>query len=149
MPWLTRLMLLGALTLAPVLHARADEQEQQPELPSTAVPTDTESMRALVVRLSRIRQVAQQADSVRSAFEQAELALTRAREARAQSNEARAARAEQIAEAATTLAERRLALVRERDASRMARARLDEAHRAQGTAREALKASQKRAGEQP
>lgn len=147
MSWLKRMVLLGALGLAPALHAQVDDSESEAE--TEVVVPDSAALQALGVRLARLREAAQQTDSVRTAFEQAELAIERAREARQLGDEPRALRAEQIADAATTLAERRLALAREREAMRIARARLEDAHRSQGAAREALKLAQKRAAEAP
>ncbi len=70
-------------------------------------------------RIARLREAAETIGAVRTAIEQAELAIERAERARGQGDLGGAARAERIAEAATVLAERRAELARERQLARV------------------------------
>ncbi len=146
-------MIVWLLGTAPLLRADASEPEGDAtasDVGSAAKPAvDSVAMLAIRARLERLRDAVKREPSVRTAVEQADLALLRARTARAEANEARALRAELLAEAATTLAERRLARVREVEATTLSLARRDEAKAMAKAARDSLSVAQKRAAEAP
>ncbi len=149
------LQLAVLLALGPSLGARAQEAapavaDQPAQVGESAAPpvppaVDSVTMLALRARLERLRAAVKREATVRTAVEQADLALARARTARAQANEARALRAEQLAEAATTLAERRLARVREIEATTSVLARRKEARALAKAARGSLAVAEQRA----
>ena len=142
------LILLGGV--APKLRAEGpDADVQSTQVAQAEPPADTAVMLALQARLARLRDATQREAAVRTAVEQADLALTRARSARTQGNQARALRAERLAEAATTLAERRLARLRELEATTLTIARREEAKAQVLAARESLDVAQKHAAEAP
>lgn len=95
-------------------------------------------------RIARLRTDAESIDGVRTAIEQAEVALTRLQRAREANDVPAAERALRIAEAATTLAERRSDLARERRLSRTIAERKRQVQEETVRAREALAAQRAR-----
>ena len=141
---------VAALTRAqaPSNEGEIETSEIEAGATSSAAPAvDSDVMRAIEARLVRLRVEIKREGGIRTALEQAELALVRARGARAARDEPRALRAEQIAEAATVLAERRLARSREQEAISMTLARRKEAEAQARAAHENLEVAQKHARE--
>ncbi len=107
-----------ALNHASVAWAEPPAANGQVDGAWVALAADSAVAFALRARLARLPAAARHDSSVRRPLAQAELALRRARIARAAWQEEAAERAEQVADAATSLAERRSALVLERAAGR-------------------------------
>jgi len=144
-PW----AFIGWLSFASLAYAEPATEPADAVPEAMTAPAETPHMRELRARLDALRPSLSREASVRTAAEQADLALERAQLSRAAGDEARAQWAEQLAEAATSLAERRLLLAQERDATRAALAQRRDARALVTRAKEALTHATKHAAEKP